>query len=174
MVVSAMNYAIPLGLFWIFKYLFVILSEYSELSKYIWSVLNVVTPILFYVILCQYRDRNRGGKIDFGDCILFSLLLFFFASILEIVIVALHIYIISPGYVAQMKEITRLSTLKNISSLPADQRELYTKIVDAIIVNIKPLILFSKVIGNLILGLFLSLILSFFVSKGRPNQPKNT
>lgn len=173
MAVAAMNYAIPLGLFWIFKYLFVILGEYSELSKYIWNFLSIGTPILFYIILCQYRDKDREGKIDFGDCILFSLLLFLFASILESVIVALHVYIISPEYVAQMTELTRLNSMNSITFTSTEQREMYDKIVNGILTNIRPIIIVSKIIGDLFLGLFLSLILGYFVSKQSPNQPKS-
>lgn len=167
MVTSAMNYAIPLGLFWVFKYLFVILGDYSELSKYVNSILGIGTPILFYILLCRYRDKNLGGIIDYGNSVLFSLLLFVFASLLEVAIVSLHIFILNPAFLDQLKE-QMLLVAESFSMLGQG----YVDQMRLMATNMGGYYIFSLILGNMMTGLFLALILGYFVSKSKPNHPK--
>lgn len=165
MVVSAMNYAIPLGLFWVFKYLFFILGDYWELSKYIHSLLAFGTPVLFYLLLSRYRDKTLGGFIDYGNCILFSLLLFLFASIIEVAIVALYIFILKPEFLDQFKE--QMFIVAESFSVFG---EAYVEQMKLIASNMGGYYIFSLILGNMISGLLLSLILGYFVSRKDPSQ----
>lgn len=174
MLASAMNYAIPLGLFWVFKYIFVILGDYAEFSKFIVSILTIVTPVLYYVLLCRYRDVQCEGKLDYGDSILFSLLLFIFASFLELVIMSLHIYIINPETeILTMFGRQIEASAQLLESIMSPDPESYNRTMDLYSSNLRGMFLVNRFFENLMLGLFFSLIVGYFVSKQRPNQSSN-
>lgn len=101
-IASALNYAIPLGLFWVFKYLFVLLGKYSDLSLYIENVLRVGTPFILYIVLTQYRSKELGGYISFFKCFTFTILLFVFGSVLESAIMYVHYAIIDPQIITKV------------------------------------------------------------------------
>jgi len=178
MVASAMNYAIPLGLFWVFKYIFVILGDNYDRSLYIESLLSIFTPVIYYILLCRYRDVNKEGKLDYGDAILFSLLLFLFASLFEVVMVCLHIYIINPAtlsiYAQQIRESGSLEqTQKLLSTFGMNgevDKDMFENYMDFYASHIGVIFIFSRIFVNFLLGLFLSLVLGYFVSRQRPNQ----
>lgn len=165
-VASAMNYAVPLGLFWIFKYLFVIIGDYSELSKYIANLLSIGTPVIYYLLLCRYRDKTLGGQIDYGNSVLFSFLLFLFASLLEVTMVALHIFIINPAFLSHLSDQMLEFADKFENVLGSGYKE-QVKVAAS---NMGGYYLMSTLVSNLFVGLFLSVILSFFVS--RPKSDK--
>lgn len=156
---SASHYALYLGLFWVFKYLFVIGGEYSELSKYIYNVLNIGTPLLLYVLLCKYRDTALDGKITYGQSILFTLALFSFASLIEAVIISLHLFIISPSLVVNWT--SELYSMYEKMPLPAESMQLIRTMLSFGAL----LYIFYMIIFNFISGLFLSLIFGYFVSR---------
>lgn len=170
---AAMNYAIPLGLFWIFRYLFVILGDYSELSKFVVTVLTIFTPIILYIILCRYRDTDKEGDIDYGDCVLFSLLLFFFATVLETFVMVLHFYIINPQTMmlvnsekAMMAAFELVASYQNTNLEALEQtKEMMT--------NVPRLLMISNLFSNIFTGLIFGSILGYFVSKNKSNQQKN-
>lgn len=171
---SAMNYAIILGLFWVFKYFFVILADYVEFSKFIVSALTIITPVLFYVLLCRYRDVQCEGKLNYGDSILFSLLLFMFASFLEVVIMSLHVYIINPGtpILSEFgKQIQASAQL--LETIMSTDSESYNRTMELYSSNLRGMFLVNRFFENILLGLIFSLILGYFVSRQRPDQHKN-
>lgn len=167
----AMNYALLLGLFWVFKYLFAIGGSYHDIFKYIFQLLSIGTPVVFYVLLCRYRDVALGGKILYGQCILFSLLLFIFASIPEAVIMSLHLLIINPEIVAEQNRLVfdLMDKMKmvNINSAAYEQTKSFLSSYGALYYTA------SNVIGNVIIGFCLSLILGYFVSIKSPNPTQN-
>ncbi len=167
MVSTAMNYALPLGLFWIFKYLFVIGGEYAEVSKYINSILGIGTPLITYVLICRYRDKNLNGIISYGEGILFILLLYAFASCIEAVITSLHLLVINPGLVTQMNE--EIYGIMSKMHLPA----IYMSQLDTILTYGGLYYIISFIIQNMIVGLFLALVLGYFVSRQKNNPNKN-
>jgi len=171
MVASAMHYAIFLGLFWVFKYIFVILGDTSDRSLAFASMLTIITPVLYYILVCRYRDNERGGKIDYGDVILFSMLLVLFASFIELVAVCLRIFVINPSFLAHY--IQQVSEQYNQSAffdmLAGDQKELMAQMMDFQASNIGVIFILSNLIVNFFIGLFLSLILGYFIAKKNPN-----
>jgi hypothetical protein len=170
-VASAMNYGIALGLFWMFEYLFVILGDYFELSKYLHSILQVGTPVVCYLALCSYRNKERGGSIDFGDAILFTLFLFLFASLFEILIICIHIYVVNPATSVLVEFSNAMAAGVQMSGrmLGADAQvqketlELYTS-------NIRVMYLIFNLINNFIYSIFFALIIGFIVSRINTNK----
>lgn len=167
MVSNAMNYAILLGLFWIFKYLFVIGGEYAEISKYINSMLSIGTPVLAYVLICRYRDKDMKGSITYGEGILFTLLLFAFASLFEAVITSLHLLVLNPGLVTQMNE--EIYNIFSKMHLP----DAYMQQLETIFSYGAVYYIASFIVQNMIIGLFLALVLGYFASRQRNNPHQN-
>lgn len=165
---AAAHYAIYLGLFWIFKYLFLMGAEYNDVYKYIYNLLNVGTPILFYALACVYREKRLGGNISFGKVVAFGILLFLFASFLEAVVIAINIIIVNPNYLPNLEEQIYLF-YENLGA--SDQFLL------AIEESFKlgPItFIISQIIGNTILGLIIALILGYFVTLKRPEKKQNS
>lgn len=97
----SMQYGFVLGIFWFFRYFFLIYHDlYAHLFN-IYSVLTVGTLLLYYVLVNRYRDRALNGAMGYRQCILFSTLLFFFASLIESVIIYVHIAVINPNFLSQ-------------------------------------------------------------------------
>ena len=161
MVSTAMNYAIPLGLFWIFKYLFVIGGEYAEISKYINSILGIGTPVITYILIS--RDKDKGGNISYGEGILFILLIFGLASMIEAVITSMHLLVINPGLVTQMTE--EIYKIFSKMHLP----DLYMSQLDTVLSYGGIYYIISFIVQNMIIGLFLALVLGYFASHQRNN-----
>ncbi len=168
MVNSAMNYAIPLGIFWIFKYIFFMLGDYSALSLYIYNFLTVGTLVVYYFLISRYRDKDLGGEIEYGHVILFSLLLFLFASVLEIAVVALHIFVLKPEFLDEFKE-QLITVAERFSVLLGDS---YVESIKMFASNMGGYYIFSYLLNNIFTGLFLSLIIGYFVSKQKTNHQK--
>lgn len=166
---EAMNYALPLGLFWVFKYLFAIGGDYYDIFKYINQILSIGTPIVFYVLLSRYRDVTMGGKVMYGQCILFSLLLFVFASIPETAIMSLHLLVIKPEIVAELNRVAfdMMDKMKMINSPGYAEIKSFLSAYGGIYYTM------SNVIGNIIIGFFLSLIIGYFVSKSSTSSTPN-
>lgn len=157
---SAIHFAIPLGLFWVFKYIFVILGDYSDLSKYIAQFLGIGTPIIYYVLICKYRDQILGGNITYAKSVKFSLLLFLFATFIELAIVCLHIFVINPTFLSQFTD--KLYEMADAFKMTDNQR--YMNQISQFTTNMGAYYIMSYIISNMITGLFLSLIISVFVS----------
>lgn len=163
----AMNYAIPLGLFWVFKYLFVIGGEYAEISKYINTLLGIGTPVITYILISRYRDVNKGGQIQYGESILFILLIFALASLIESVITSLHLFIINPELVNQMNEqIYAIFSKMQLS-------DIYMSQLDTIFSYGAVYYIISYIMQNMLIGLFLALVLGYLVSRPKKNPLKN-
>lgn len=164
-----MNYALPLGLFWVFKYLFAIGGNSFDIFKYILQVLSIGTPIIFYILLTRYRDITLGGKVGYRQCILFSLLLFIFASIPESVIMSLHLLVINPEIVSEQNRMVLdlMDKMKMVDSATYTQTKSFLASYGALYYTV------SNAISNIIIGFFLSLILGYFVSRNSTSPTQN-
>ena len=80
----AMNGGLFLGLFWVVKYLMVIGGGQSSVLNSISSLLSLGTPLLLVYFLVKYKVKLPNNEMGFWHGVQFSILLFFFASILEI------------------------------------------------------------------------------------------
>lgn len=155
---AAAHYAIYLGIFWIFKYLFLMGAEYNDLYLYIYNLLNIGTPILFYALACVYRDKRLGGKISFGKIIAFAVFLFLFASFLEAVVITINIIIVNPSYLSNLEEQVYLFYEKLGMTDQFLNFLKYNFKIDTISFIV------YQTISNVFLGLILSLLLGYFIS----------
>src|SRR5690554_2402134 len=98
----AMNGGLFLGLFWVVKYLMVMGGGQSSALNVISSLLSFGTPLLLVYFLVTYKVKLPNNEMGFWHGVQFTILLFFFASILEAVIVFIHITWIDTTYIGKL------------------------------------------------------------------------
>lgn len=98
----AMRYGLVLGAFWVVKYLCVIGADKMPFLGLLSTVLSIFTPLLLLLFLVKYRQEALEGVMGYGQGVRFSILLFLFASFLEMVMIVAHTMFIDPNFIARM------------------------------------------------------------------------
>ncbi|GAB6012869.1 DUF4199 domain-containing protein [Viscerimonas tarda] len=169
----AMNYGVILGAFWVFKYLFLILSNVlqtvmrdSFLPDFLLYLHLYLLPIgtlsLFYVLLRRYRDYALKGKISYLQCLAFGALLFTFAALIEAVVIYVHYKFIDPKYIYIRDKGWLEMLLQYFFSHQwlETQRDTFGNII----------VLISEIVKNIVIGFFLSVIYGIFVRRSDSNK----
>ncbi len=163
-----LNYAMVaglyLGLFWVCKYLLVTIGMRYQVLNFLGTLLSIATPALLYIFLVKYNHRLLEGKMGYWHGVQFAILLFFFASILESMIVFVHVRWIDPVFISNLfNNMIELAETMNINKSVISQ------------LSEQPLPSpFSYILNNVIMAnVFLGMILSFFiVPLSIRNKPK--
>lgn len=143
-----------LGIFWVFKYLLVILGKDYTALNILGNILSVGTPIILFYFLVRYNSGLLENKMGFWHGVQFTILLFFFASIIEAVIVFIHVKWIDPVFISNL-----YSNLIEIAQSLEINQALTTQLMEQPLPSS-----FSYVFSNVILAdVFLGLILSLFI-----------
>ncbi|MDR1742835.1 MAG: DUF4199 domain-containing protein [Dysgonamonadaceae bacterium] len=100
LIVYAMRFGLYIGAFWIIKYLFLVGSAQIPSLAAIELLLKLGTPVLLFYFLVKYRISVSDNGLGYGHGIRFAVMLFFFASLLEAVIVFAHTSWITPTYIS--------------------------------------------------------------------------
>jgi len=150
----AMVAGIYLGLFWVGKYFFVAMGMRSEILNFLGTLLSLATPVLLYIFLVKYNHELLEGKMGYWHGVQFAILLFFFASILESMIVFIHVKWIDPAFISNLfNNMIELAETMNINKSVVTQ------------LSEQPLPSpFSYILNYVIMAnVFLGMILSFFI-----------
>jgi hypothetical protein len=141
-----------------------LLGFYGKNTAYIiFNHLVMAAGIVWATI--QYRDKEKGGFISYGDSVGYGVLLSLFLGIVSSVFTIVLVTIISPDYMEHVMNIT-LEKLYEQGTLTDAQIEMTVKMMEKMS---GPLILFiSGVISSVIMGLIISLIASIFTRRNRP------
>lgn len=103
-----MNYAmyggVFLGLFWMLKYLFVMGAGRIPALSILGSFLAVGTPLVLFYFLVKYKTAIVNNNMGYWHGVQFGIMLFFFASLLEAVIVFIHITWVDQAFVGKLYE----------------------------------------------------------------------
>ncbi len=157
----ALHYGALLGLFWMFKYLFEIGAGFSiHVFKYIFYVLNVGTFLLIYIFTFKYKFSEPDKPKKVLHCILFVVLICFFASFFEGAIMYAHFKFINPDYFLNLVN-AGLDMMKSMPALPSTDQVLVEKILSSKLVYI-----ISNFMGNSILGLILGSLMGLLINTG--------
>lgn len=152
------NYAthtsVILGVFWILKYLLVVLGGNNTALNLLGNLLSFGTPLILFYFLVRYNSEVLKNKMRYWHGVQFSILLFFFASILEAMIVFIHVRWLDPTFISSLyNSLIELAQTLNIS------QALTTQLMEQPLPSS-----FSYVFNNVILAdVFLGLILSLFI-----------
>jgi hypothetical protein len=166
----SMQYGVVLGIFWFLKYIFFIAFDLFDHLWYVYYSLNIGTLLIYYVLINRYRDKALDGGMGYLRCIIFSTLLFFFASLIESIIIYIHVAIINPGFLAKQGP-AGIAVLEELIKIFRSSQSINVA---------KPLKLASNaeyIINNIyvstLYGFILSLIYGIFVTRKAPKQDKN-
>ena len=153
MISFAMQAGFGLGGFWIFKYLFIIgASQYPSLN-YVNSFLSFFTPLLLLFYLIRFKNVNTDNKLKYWSGVKLGIMLFFFASIIESVIVIMHIAWIDPSYISIVNEQTiEVAQALNFNDTMMDELKRQS--------SFSPLLYaFRQILSNVFIGFILSILL---------------
>ena len=98
----AMRCGLYLGVFWIIKYLFLMGSSQIPALAVPEVIFRLGTPLLLFYFLVKYRTSILDNNLGYWHGVQFAIMLFFFASILEAVIIFAHTTWINPSYISDI------------------------------------------------------------------------
>ena len=115
---SAMRYGFPLGMFWVFKYLFYMGSlKFPYLVSIYWG-LSLVVPYVAYLLTKRYKN-DLGGSIGFFRAWQFGIFLYFFAAlIVSVMHYVFYRFVAPPDFVKSAID----QTLESLTQLHADSK----------------------------------------------------
>lgn len=157
----AMHYGAILGVFWLFKYLFIIGDGFTNhVFIFLFHLLNVGTFMLVYYIYLKYKSTiiGQGKKLIHGA--LFIALTCFFASFFEGLIMFIHYKFIHPEFFQNMISpyIEMVNKFPTPEGVDTAQFDTIKKTYVGIFSN-SALYIVSNFMGNTILGFILALLI---------------
>lgn len=161
----AMHYGLYLGAFWVFRYLFLIVAGLgvSDRFKFLFFLMNIGTVLIMYISYNKYKASDSEKPKSSILCVLFMIMLCFYASFLEGLMMYVHFEFINPAYFAELSSIT-INASENISKTIMTENDFAQskEIMDAINSS-KITYIIIEFFRNIFLGLFLGIMLNFIV-----------
>ena len=157
--------ALILGVYWVIKYLIVILGKDFAVTGILSNMLSIGTPIILLYFLVKYNQRHANNIMSFGHGIQFSILMFFFASILEAVVVFIHVNWIDPVFISNFyKSIIVIAESLNLSEA------LTAQLADQPLPSSFTYVFNNIILGDVFIGLILSLIIVPLARRIKPQR----
>lgn len=162
----AMHYGILLGLFWAIKYICFVAASFWQHFIFLYYLLNAGTFLLIYIFFFKFRDANGEQPQKQMKCILFVVLMCFFATFFESATIYAHIQIIDPVYFTSHIQPTlegamhsSVELIENMTKqpYPAEQKEAMTDLyTNRFLYAMTPF--FSNILLGVVFGSVLTLI----------------
>ena len=157
--------ALILGVYWVIKYLIVILGKDFAVTGILSNMLSIGTPIILLYFLVKYNQRHANNIMSFGHGIQFSILMFFFASILEAVVVFIHVNWIDPVFISNFyKSIIVIAESLNLNEA------LTAQLADQPLPSSFSYVFNNIILGDVFIGLLLSLIIVPLARRIKPQR----
>lgn len=150
----AMSGGMYLGLFWLVKYLCVMGAGAVPALGSVNLFLSVGTPLILFYFLVKYRIEILDGTMRFGHGVQFSILLFFFASLLESTLVFAHVQWIDPSYIGNLYA----NMIEMAKTLPLD-KTMVAAVENQPLPSPANYVFNNVVIADVFIGMLLSLAL---------------
>lgn len=96
----AMTFGTYMGLYWIAKFILFPLAFNAPFLSLLYLLFTLAVPFLGYYYAKQYRDKYCEGTISFLHALIFTILLYLFASLLVSVAHYVYFQYIDHGYIA--------------------------------------------------------------------------
>lgn len=153
----AMRFGTMMGIFWIIKFSFLPMGFKIPLLQLLFIFMTLFVPILGYIYIRKYRERYCGGGLSFLRGLVFSIYMYFFASLLTAAAHYIYFRFIDNGYLLG----TYMEQLENLkSSLTGDMETSIDQLIQNldIIASMSSLQLTLQLIfQNIFYGILLSL-----------------
>ena len=168
-----MNYAmyggVFLGLFWMLKYLFVMVAARIPALSILASFLAIGTPLILFYFLVKYKTAIVNNNMGYWHGVQFGVMLFFFASLLEAVIVFIHITWVDRSFVGKFyADVIETVRTMNLSE------KLVNSLEDQPLPTAVNYIFGNVVLADVFRGTVLSLLLVPFVRRYTPANRKSS
>lgn len=154
-----------LGLFWVVKYFLVIIGMHFQIFNFLGSLLSLVTPVLLYIFLVKYNHVLLEGKMGFWHGVQFAILLFFFASTLESIIVFIHVRWIDPTFISSL-----FSKMIEMAEQLKFNKSIISQLTDQLPPSPFTYIMNNVILANVFMGMILSLFIVPLSIRHKPNQ----
>jgi len=133
-------------------------KTFNLLSNWLIPILGICWATI------QYRDKEKGGFISYGDSVGYGTLLALFYGIVTAVFTVILATIIDPEYIGRTLELTRIAFEE--SGLPEQRIDYLMAVAEQFS---RPGWMFiGGVIGSVVLGVIISLIASIFIKRNKP------
>lgn len=155
----AMQAGLGLGGFWVFKYMFIIgASQYPALGL-LNTFLGFLTPLLLLFYLIKFKNETDDNKLGYWKGVRVGIMIFLFASIIESVIVLVHIIMIDPTFISTINE-QKIEFAQALGFNDTLMEELKNQ------TSFSPFVfVMNQILNNVFIGFILSLILTPVASK---------
>lgn len=168
----AMRFGTYMGLFWIFKFIFLPTGFSVPSFHLLFLALTAFVPVLGFLYIRRYRDMYCGGTIPFLKAFFFTVLMYLFASLLTAVAHYIYFRFIDNGYLINAY-ITQLESMK--TSVSDEMKTTIEQFVDTlgVISSLSPLeFTFQLLSQNFFCGLLLAFPSALFTMKHKKQQMK--
>ncbi len=165
----AMRFGTMMGIFWIIKFSFLPIGFKIPLLQLLFIFMTLFVPILGYIYIRKYRERYCGGELSFLRGWVFSLYMYFFASLLTAAAHYIYFQFIDNGYLAG----TYMEQLENLKSTLTGDLETS---IDQLIQNLETIASMSAlqltmqlIFQNIFYGALLSLPTALLAMRRKKN-----
>ena len=108
----AMRFGTYMGLFWIFKFIFLPIGFSIPLLQLLFILMTLYVPVLGYIYARRYRNQYHEGNFSFTQAFSFCFLMYLFASILTALAHYVYFRFIDQGYLLNTY-LDQLETIKD-------------------------------------------------------------
>ena len=161
----AMRFGTAMGLFWIFKFIFLPLGFKVPFLQLLFVILTCFVPFLGYRYARSFREKYCGGEITFIRAYAFIIFMYFFAALLTSVGHFIYFNFIDNGFITDTY-LSQLETLK--SNVTGDMETSVEQLIETfnIVAALSPIQLTLQLIfQNIFYGSLLALPTALFVMK---------
>jgi len=166
----AMRFGTMMGIFWIIKFSFLPMGFKIPLLQLLFIFMTLFVPILGYIYIRKYRERYCGGELSFLRGWVFSLYMYFFASLLTAAAHYIYFQFIDNGYLTG----TYMDQLENLKATLTGDLETS---VDQLIQNLESIASMSSlqltmqlIFQNIFYGAILSLPTALLAMRRKKNS----
>lgn len=161
----AMRFGTGMGLFWIFKFIFLPLGFTVPFLQLLFIILTCSVPFVGYRFARTFRDKYSEGEISFIRAYMFIIFMYFFAALLTSAGHFIYFNFIDNGFITDTY-LSQLEILK--SNVTGEMETSVQQLIDTfnIIAALSPIQLTLQLLfQNLFYGSLLALPTALFVMK---------
>lgn len=169
----AMRFGTYMGLFWIFKFVFLPAGFAVPFLQALFILLTCFVPVLGFIYTRRYRELYCEGRLSFSRAFGFTLFMYLFASLLTAAAHYVYFRFIDGGYLIN-SYIERLEMAK--AALSEDMASSVDRLIEGIgvISSLSPLELTLQLLSqNFFYGLLLAFPTALFAMKCKKKNSNN-
>lgn len=94
----AMHFGTYMGFYWVIKFILFPLGFRIPFLSLLYMIMTLAVPVMGYYYVRIYRDKINGGGISFAHAGMFTLMMYFFASLLAAVAHYIYFQFVDQGF----------------------------------------------------------------------------